>query len=162
GQLAAVVRYVRAFRRAADGDAVADAQLLEHFVRDGDELAFAALLRRHGPMVLGVCRRLLRHEQEAEDAFQAAFLLLIRKARSLPKPQSVGAWRSGVAYRTALKARALASRRRAREIPADDLPATPTADELARRDLRALLDEAINRLPSKYRMPFVLCYLDGM
>src|SRR5688572_16202696 len=95
-----VLRYVR---RLGDADAD-DAELLARFAR-GDEAAFAELVRRHGPMVLGVCRRLLRDGHAAEDAFQATFLLLVRKARSLRQPDRLGPWLHGVAYRTALKAR---------------------------------------------------------
>src|SRR5438132_12714784 len=92
-----------------------DAELLDQFLVRRDEAAFAALVRRHGPMVLGVCRRLLRHHQDAEDAFQATFLVLVRKAASVVPREQVGNWLYGVAYRTALEARALAIRRRTRE-----------------------------------------------
>ena len=89
-----------------------DGQLLEHFTAQRDEASFAALVRRHGPLVFGVCRRLLQHEHDAEDAFQATFLVLVRKAGSIGKSESVGSWLYGVAYRIALKARATAGRRR--------------------------------------------------
>src|SRR5262245_63750080 len=102
-----------------EGDATAgepsDAILLSRFVLSDDANAFAALLRRHGPMVFGVCRRLLRHQQDAEDAFQAAFLVLARKARSVVKRDSVGGWLYRVAYRIALQARIVSAQRRARE-----------------------------------------------
>jgi RNA polymerase sigma factor (sigma-70 family) len=156
GQLAPILRYVGELA-AVDGPS--DGRLLEQFVRRGDESAFAILVRRHGPMVLGVCRRVLRDVHAAEDAFQATFLLLVRRAESLRRPEALGPWLYGVAYRTALKARRVLTRRR--EQPLHELPVTP-ADDLLWRDLRPVLDGAINRLPAKYRAPFVLCYLDGM
>ena len=90
-----------------------EGQLLDRFVSRRDEAAFAALVQRHGPLVLGVCRRILRHEQDAEDAFQATFLVLARKARSIGRPERLGNWLFGVARRTAFKARSGAERRRA-------------------------------------------------
>jgi RNA polymerase sigma factor (sigma-70 family) len=137
-----------------------DKLLLERFARQRDESAFAALVRRHGPMVLGVCQRILRNPQDAEDAFQATFLVLIRKTGSLARPELLANWLYGVACRTALNARAEAARRRARESPLVDLPAEGTA-EVDWRDLRPVLDEEVNRLPDLYRAPFVLCYLEG-
>jgi RNA polymerase sigma factor (sigma-70 family) len=142
--------------------AQADAQLLESFLTQQDEAAFEGLLRRHGPMVLGVCRRVLRDPHAAEDAFQATFLVLVRKASTIRPLQMVGPWLYGVAYRTALKARAMTMKRRAREkhagqtarwvvLPADDPP----------EELLAELDAALNRLPEKYRVPIVLCELEG-
>jgi RNA polymerase sigma factor (sigma-70 family) len=109
-------------------------------------------------MVLGVCRRLLRHEQDAEDAFQATFLILARKARSVSRPELLGPWLYRVAYRTALEARARAERRR--EGPVTDVPA-PEPPERLEPEVRAALDEELNRLPEKYRAPLVLCYLEG-
>src|SRR6185436_3529834 len=103
-----------------------------------DERAFAALVRRHGPMVLGVCRRVLRDPHAADDAFQATFLLLVRKARSLRRPDLLGPWLYGVAQRTALKNRTLTLRRRLRERPVRDVPAATVADEVSGRDLRPL------------------------
>src|SRR5271169_374344 len=105
-------------RRAAllrEGAGLTDGQLLECYIRSQEEAAFAALVRRHGPMVWGVCRRVLRCHQDAEDAFQATFLVLIRKARSLVPREMVGNWLYGVAHQTALKARATSARRGTRE-----------------------------------------------
>jgi RNA polymerase sigma factor (sigma-70 family) len=139
-----------------------DGQLLECFVARRDEAAFAALVRRHGPMVLGVCRRVLGHAQDAEDAFQAAFLVLARKAASIGRRELVGNWLYGVAYRTALDARAAATRRRTRERQVSAMP-EPEAGNGADvwSDLRPLLDRELSRLPDKYRVPVVLCDLEG-
>jgi RNA polymerase sigma factor (sigma-70 family) len=137
-----------------------DNLLLERFARQRDEAAFAALVGRHGPMVLGVCRRILRNTQDAEDAFQATFLVLVRKIGSLARPELLANWLYGVACRTALNARAEAARRRARESPVVDRPVEGTAEQ-DWRDLRPVLDEEVNRLPEVYRGPFVLCYLEG-
>src|SRR5262245_43708802 len=135
-----------------------DAHLLERFVRRRDEDAFATLMERHGPMVLGVCRRVLRDPHDADDVFQATFLVLVRKAASLRRPERLGNWLYGVAYRIALQARAGAARRRARERPVEDMPAVAPVDAKVWDELRPLLDEEINRLPEKYRCPVVLCY----
>jgi RNA polymerase sigma factor (sigma-70 family) len=139
-----------------------DGQLLEGFVARRDEAAFEALVRRHGPMVLGVCRRLLNHAQDAEDAFQATFLVLVRKANSLRQPELLGNWLYGVAYRTALEARAAAALRRSREKQVNPMP-EPVAHDDAEicRELRPLLDRELNRLPDKYRIAVVLCDLEG-
>jgi RNA polymerase sigma factor (sigma-70 family) len=138
-----------------------DAELLARFVRAGDQSAFAALVRRHGPMVLGVCRRVLSHAQDAEDAFQATFLVLVRKAGTLGRPELLGNWLYGVAYRTARKARADAARRAGPERQSEPMSTADPVHEAAWRELRARLDEEINRLPDKYRLPVVLCYLEG-
>jgi RNA polymerase sigma factor (sigma-70 family) len=138
-----------------------DGQLLECFLNRREEAAFAALVQRHGPMVLGVCRRVLRHEQDAEDAFQAAFLVLARKAGSLARGDLLGNWLYGVAYRTALKARTAAARRRSRETPLIDLPRPDQAGDGDWRELVPLLDRELNRLPDRYRTPVVLCELEG-
>jgi RNA polymerase sigma-70 factor (ECF subfamily) len=140
-----------------------DCQLLERFVTHRDEAAFLVLARRHAALVLRVCRRVLRHEQDAEDVFQATFLLLARRAVLLPWRPSVGPWLSAVAYRLALKARA-ADRRWPEQLSDDTDPAFTGADPLAsaaRRELCGLVREEVARLPEKYREPVVLCYLEG-
>jgi RNA polymerase sigma factor (sigma-70 family) len=146
---------------APRGGELTDRQLLEDFVRRREEAAFTTLVRRHGPMVLGVCRRVLRHEQDAEDAFQAAFLVLARKAASLAWQDSVGAWLHEVAYRLAVRMRGDARRRQAHEREAAAASrADPTA-AAAWQELRQVLDEELQRLPRHYRAPLVLCYLEG-
>ncbi|HZY85907.1 MAG TPA: sigma-70 family RNA polymerase sigma factor, partial [Gemmataceae bacterium] len=136
-----------------------DRQLLDDFAA-GDEAAFAALVARHGPMVLRVCRRVLRHEQDAEDAFQAAFLVLARSATSIRERGALAAFLHGVAYRTAMKVRRSAARRRDHEARLRDrVPAaapSPSWD-----DVQAVLDEEIQRLPGPFRSAFVLCVLEG-
>jgi len=148
-------------RSAAGGDGAppADAALLDAFLARGDEAAFAALVQRHGPMVLGVCRRILGHAQDAEDAFQAVFWVLSRKANGIRPRAWVGNWLYGVAVRTALKVRGL--RRRRREHQVDAMPPQPTPPTETDRDAQAILDEEIERLPAKYRLAVVLCELEG-
>jgi RNA polymerase sigma factor (sigma-70 family) len=152
-------------RRAADpaGDAaLTDAELLERFVARRDEAAFELLVWRHGTMVLNLCRRLLRDEHDAEDAFQATFLILARKAGSIGKRESCASWLYKVAFRVALATRSVLARRAARESPCPaELPAAEAPDEFAWRDLRPVLDEEVRRLPEKYRAAFVLCCLQG-
>jgi RNA polymerase sigma factor (sigma-70 family) len=138
-----------------------DAQLLQRFAAHGDELAFGALVQRHGRLVLRVCRRVLRHEQDAEDAFQATFLVLARKARSIRKQAAVASWLYGVAYRIATRARRNTARRRERESQAAVAPPATTPSEAAWRELQRMLDEELHGLPDKYRAPFVLCCLEG-
>jgi RNA polymerase sigma factor (sigma-70 family) len=138
-----------------------DGQLLGGFVERRDEAAFAALLHRHGPMVLGVCRRLLHHAQDVEDAFQATFLVLVRKAAAIRSREAVSNWLYGVAYHTALKARALAAKRKSREAPLTPLPEPATPPPTLWLELVPLLDQELSRLPDKYRVPVVLCDLEG-
>src|SRR5438128_1657187 len=156
-QLTSVLGHLR--RAVLRLDALTDAQLLALFIGQRDEAAFEVLVRRHGPMVLGVCRRVLGNEADAEDAFQATFLVLVRRAGSLTQRALVSNWLYGVAQRTALKAKSMNSIRRAKE---------NEAAKSARADARApagavegLLDEALARLPDKYRLPIVLCELEG-
>jgi len=137
-----------------------DAQLLEHFTRRRDEPAFAALMVRHGPMVYGVCRRMLRDAQEAEDAFQASFLVLARKAGGIRRRLLLGAWLYGVACRIAARLRGQSARRRQREEPGVDVDALP-ADDPAWSDVGPVVHEEVQRLPSHYRDAVVLCFLEG-
>ena len=138
-----------------------DGTLLERVATRRDEDAFAALVQRYSPIVLGVCRRVLRHEQDAEDAFQATFLVLFRQAGSIRKRQSVGSWLYGVAYRIARKARVKKERRSVRETALSDTPAAESTPAWIWQELRGLLDDEVNRLPAKYRLPFVLCHVEG-
>jgi RNA polymerase sigma factor (sigma-70 family) len=140
---------------------VADAQLLERFLAHGEEAAFAQLVRRHGAMVLGVCRRLLRQEQDVEDAFQATFLVLARRAAAIRKAGSLGSWLHGVARRVAARARADAARRAAHETRRPTHPPADNTDEITWREAHAILDEELARLPERYRAPLVQCYLEG-
>jgi RNA polymerase sigma factor (sigma-70 family) len=142
------------------GEGPTDGQLLARFIASRDEASFAALVRRHGPMVLGVCRRLLGDFHDAEDAFQATFLVLAKKAAAIVKRESVGCWLYGVAYRTAREASVLSARRRARERPMHELP-QPAVAPAEVQDWRPLLDGELNRLPGKYRDAIVLCDLEG-
>lgn len=142
-------------------EVISDAELLERFVASRDEAAFAALMARHGPMVFGVCRRLLRHAQDAEDAFQAVFLILIRKAASIGKRELLGNWLYGVAFRVAARARLLAAKRRTREATDMERIAEATREPAEATDLSVAITEEVQRLPAKYRRPVVLCYLEG-
>lgn len=139
-----------------------DAELLARFVAARDGVAFAALVRRHGGMVLGVCRRLLRDAAAAEDAFQATFLLLSKKAGTIRKSEALASWLHGVARRTALKARIGERRRMARERCHQPACSVDPAGEVSLREACAILDEEVARLPAKYRAPLVLCCLEDL
>src|SRR5947209_1857639 len=149
-----VLRHLRRLALPAGRAALTDGQLLERFVATRDEAAFEAIVRRHGPMVLGVCRRVLPGVQDAEDAFQATFLVLVHKAASVAAREAVGSWLYGVAYRTACKARGAAARRRTKEMQMARPEAQPEPDDLW-RELRPLIDQELSRLPEKYRAPVV-------
>jgi RNA polymerase sigma factor (sigma-70 family) len=154
---------LRRIRRLAVPPAggLTDEHLLGRFIAVRDEAAFELLLRRHGGMVLGLCRRMVRHEQDAEDAFQATFLALARKAASIGRRAALGSWLYKVAYRAALAARERVSRRASLEVPLPELPAPEVSPATDWRDLGTILDAEIHRLPERYRVPFVLCYLEG-
>src|SRR5437899_7835408 len=140
--------------------APSNGQLLSAFVRHRDETAFAELVHRHGPMVFGVCRRLLGNEHDAADAFQAAFLVLARKAATLRSPDVLGAWLYHVAYRTSMKARAVRLKREARERQVSVMPET-AVEPVPVDDVSEVLDEELRALPAKYQAPIVLCDLQG-
>jgi RNA polymerase sigma factor (sigma-70 family) len=145
-----------------DEAGLTDAQLLERFIEHRDEAAFAALVRRHGSMVMGVCLRVVRNHQDAEDAFQATFLVLVRKAASISSRGLLANWLYGVAYNTALKAKASNVKRQAKEMQVTKMPDPATAgQQLWNDDLQALLDQELNRLPEQYRVPIILCDLEG-
>jgi RNA polymerase sigma factor (sigma-70 family) len=156
----AVLRRLHTLLGPPAGDATTDRQLLARFVARRDEAAFAELVRRHGPMVLGVCRRLSADAHAAEDAFQATFLVLARRAAAVPWRAALGGWLHGVARRVALKARARAGRRPDAAKLSAAAPADP-AEEAARRELRRVVDQEVAGLPARYRAPLVLCDLEG-
>jgi RNA polymerase sigma factor (sigma-70 family) len=156
GKVGTVLRQLRGV--LGEGETATDGQLLERFVATREELAFEVLVRRHGPMVLGVCRRILGHAHDAEDAFQATFLLLARKAASVRHRGAVGSWLYGVARRAALQAKRAAQRRRAREASA--MPRPQAADDTWGA-VREALDEEMARLPDRYRAVLILCDLEG-
>jgi RNA polymerase sigma factor (sigma-70 family) len=155
------LRRLRGGIGAAGFGGLSDAQLLGRWLALRDQAAFEVLLWRHGPMILGVCRRLLGNAADAEDAFQATFLLLERKAAAIRHRESVAAWLYQVAYRVALRARERSARRNACELDGVERLADDTPENGLACDLRAVLDDEINRLPTKYRTPFVRCYLEG-
>ena len=159
-QLGAVVQTLRRTVLPRDGGPDADDRLLDRFVRGGDQAAFEALVRRHGPMVMGVCRRIVQHAQDAEDAFQATFLILARKAGSLARRDLLSGWLYGVAYRVARRARTMAARRQMRERPYVDLAGKDGANGVW-SDLEPLLDQELQRLPKSFQLPILLCDLQG-
>lgn len=142
---------------------LSDAALLERYLADRAEKDFAEIVRRHGPMVMGVCRRVLRDEHDAEDAFQATFVVLVRKAETIAPRGMLANWLYGVAHRTAVKARSMCARRWAREATMAQLPepVAPPEPEGLWSELRPLLDRELIRLADKYRAPIVLCDLEG-
>ena len=142
------------------GADVTDAQLLEDYLGKREEASFEALLHRHGPMVLGVCRRILQNDADAQDAFQATFLVFLRKAATIIPRAMVGNWLHGVAYKTALKAQAMNRQRRAKEREAGAI-VPPASVQGGLQDRLEVLDEALSRLPVKYRSAIVLCDLEG-
>jgi RNA polymerase sigma factor (sigma-70 family) len=139
-----------------------DAPLLDRFAQQRDSDAFTVLMGRYGSLVWSACRRVTENEQDAEDVFQATFLLLAQKAATIRKGRSVGSWLFGVAHRLALRSRSDASRRRAHEGRASRHVVAEQSDEVTLRELRTALDEELARLPDKYRAPLLLCYLEEL
>src|SRR5262245_20997454 len=158
-QLTPVLRHIRKIAAVAPVPPAGDRDLLRRFAERRDQAAFAALVERHGRMVLAVCVQVLQHAQDAEDAFQATFLVLAQHAGSVRKTDAVGSFLHGVAYRTAMKAKRDAARRRRRESHGGRPESTQP--DPAWPDVQAVLQEEINRLPEKLRAPFVLCCLEG-
>jgi RNA polymerase sigma factor (sigma-70 family) len=156
-----VLRHVRELVAAEGARGAPDGQLLARFSRGREEAAFEALVRRHGPLVLGVCRRVLRQEQDAEDVFQATFLVLARRAGSLDRRGSLGGWLYQVAYHMALKARKRAAARQKREAQAVRCGESDPLSEVTGRELLAVFDEELQALPDTERRALVLCYLQG-
>jgi RNA polymerase sigma factor (sigma-70 family) len=155
-----IILHLRQAALGRDQGGCTDAALLQDYVTHQDEAAFESLLRRHGPMVFGVCRRVLRNQADAEDAFQATFLVLVRKAASIRSGAKVGNWLYGVAHKTALKARAMNRKRSIRERKAG----TKTKSHGVEQDwgeLQAILDAQLCLLPERYRAAIVLCDLEG-
>jgi RNA polymerase sigma factor (sigma-70 family) len=151
------VRRIRSL--AGPPEAAPDGELLARFRANRDDQAFAALVQRHGPAVLGVCRRVLRDPDAADDAFQATFLVLARRARSIRKPASVGCWLHGVAVRVAARHKGRLARQ-PRPVETVEASADPR-DDVLWRDVRRVLDEEVNRLPERLRLPIYLCYFEG-
>jgi RNA polymerase sigma factor (sigma-70 family) len=159
-RLGTLLRHLQTLGAGRHEPETTDRQLLDDFAGQRDESAFAAIVSRHGAMVLGVCRRVLGHEQDAEDAFQATFLVLARNSVSIRKREALAEWLHGVAYRTAMKAKRSAARRRSHEDQVRH--STPEAVSNPRWDeVQAVLDEEIRRLPEPFRSAFTLCVLEG-
>jgi RNA polymerase sigma factor (sigma-70 family) len=155
-----VLGYLRRLATVPKDEDLPDHQLLERFAARRDEAAFAALLRRHGPMVLGVCQSVLHNLHDAEDAFQATFLMLARKAGSIHRREAVSSWLHRVAYHLALKTHANAARRKLLEQRAATLPPADPVLDMSLRELRQVLNEELQQLPEVYRAPVVLCCLE--
>jgi RNA polymerase sigma factor (sigma-70 family) len=156
------LRYIRSLAATEHARGLADRELLELFSGRQEEAAFAELVRRHGPMVLGLCLRILRNEADAEDAFQATFLVLSRKAASLRPRESLCDWLHSVAYRIAQKARIDAARRRTHEGRVGARPVTDPLAQMTLQEADEVLHRELARLPDKFRAPLVLCYLEGL
>jgi RNA polymerase sigma factor (sigma-70 family) len=161
GQLGTVLRHIRSLVGTRPDQDLTDAQLLERFTHQQDQSAFTTLMQRHGSLVWSACRRALPNEHDAEDAFQATFLVLALKAASIKKTGSVATWLYGAAYRSALQIKRQAARRRAHEREAEPMRRRESPSTAAWQELQTVLDEEVARLPEKHRAPFVLCCLDG-
>ncbi len=155
-----LLRHLRSVA-ASQGADLSDRELLQRFAARRDQMAFEALVGRHAPLVLGVCRRVLHNDHDAEDAFQAAFLVLARKAADVGRHGSVAGWLYRVAYHAAVRARAQSARRERREQQAPPRESPDLLEDVTGRELLAVLDEELQRLPEDRRVPLVLCYLQG-
>jgi RNA polymerase sigma factor (sigma-70 family) len=160
-QAGTVLQHIRRLGPTSRTTQPSDAELLEQFARNRDEGAFADLVRRYAPMVLNVCRTVLRHEQDAEDALQATFIVLARKAKSIRQREALAGWLYEVAHRVAGRAQANATRRREQERKATPMASADSTLDMTLRDLQRVLHEELLRLPDRYRLPLVLCYLQG-
>jgi RNA polymerase sigma factor (sigma-70 family) len=160
-KLKTVVRHLRTVVAPPPLNERTDFDLLLAFVADGEQAAFATLVERHGPMVLRVCRRVLQHEQDAEDAFQATFLVLAARAGAIRKAEALASWLHGVAHRVALRARRDAGRRRKHEREGQAMAVRVGRSEPEWSEVQAALDEEVQALPQRWRAPFVLCFLEG-
>lgn len=162
-----VMQFVRRFlpgswEPAEDAQRETDRELLSRFVKLRTESAFAELIQRHGSMVMGVCRRVLRNEQDVEDAFQAVFLVLARRSNDINWQESIGGWLHETAVRVATHARARDLKRREHETRAVEMPSVSSRPmEVPASDLREIFDDEISKLHPKYQQPLILCYLEG-
>ncbi len=159
-QLGTVLRHIRHLTADQKSQQQTDGELLRVFLSRNDQAAFEILVRRHGPMILRVCRRWLGNVHDAEDVFQATFLILARQATSIRKKESLASWLHGVAFRMATNARRAAARRRKYEQQANPIRPTDPACSAASQEMQTALDEEIHGLPETYREPFVLCGLE--
>jgi RNA polymerase sigma factor (sigma-70 family) len=160
-QLGVVLQHLRRLKAGQGQSMTPDRELLESFLLRREEVAFAELVRRHGPMVLNVCRGVLHNQHDAEDVFQATFLVLAQKAERVRRPEAVGSWLCGVAYHLALKVRAASERRRRSEERTEERTVADPLLDMTLRELHQVLLEELQRLPEKYRLPLILCYLEG-
>ena len=152
-QTGEVTQHLRKMMLLREGAGLTDGQLLEDYISRRDEAALAALVRRHAPTVWGVCRRMLHNYHDAEDAFQATFLVFARKATSITSPELLANWLYGVAYQTALNVRTTVARRRARERQVAEMPEPEAVPQDLWHDLQAVLDQELSRLPTSIGLP---------
>jgi RNA polymerase sigma factor (sigma-70 family) len=162
GQMTSVLRFLRHAAGANEVGDQSDAALLREFVSQKSDDAFAAILQRHGPLVLAVCRRTLRDNTDAEDAFQATFLVPARKAGSIRTQETLPAWLHCVALNISRTIKLAAARRQAHERHVADMAQASPRDDVELRDWQSVLHEKVDQLPEKYRIPVVLCYLQGL
>jgi RNA polymerase sigma factor (sigma-70 family) len=156
-----VLKQVRKLAAIQSARLAPDYELLQQFVRSNDEAALTVLIERHGPMVLGVCRRALRCPADAEDAYQATFLVFSRKAAAIRKTASLGSWLHGVALRVAARLKRECARRKHHERSSQPPATRNPADEVSWAEVQTVLDEELQRLPERFRAVLILCYLDG-